>query len=224
VRASAGGSGLATAYYRIDGGATQTYTGAAVTIPDGAAQTVSFWSVDNAGNIEPTNTTSALKIDTVAPTMTVPTQAVTVNATSPAGAIVYYDRGFRDLGSGLGVYGCVPETGSLFAIGSTTVTCDATDVAGNSATQVTFPVKVLSAAEQLGTLHNQVIGVGPGKSLADKVTSVESYLATNHKSNACGTLGAFINEVNATSGKKIAKPLASQLVTEAKQIEAVIGC
>src|SRR5262249_54727986 len=94
-----------------------------------------------------------------------------------------------------------------------TVTCNATDVAGNSAPQVTFLVMVLSAAEQLGALHAQVIGVGPGTSLADAVTSVESYLATNHKSNACGTLGAFINEVNAVSGKKIAKPLASQLVT-----------
>src|SRR5262249_38680962 len=160
----------------------------------------------------------ALKIDTVAPTITaVPTTAVTVNATSPAGATVYYDRGFRDLRSGLGSYGCVPDTGSLFAIGSTTVTCNATDVAGNSATQVSFLGRCVSAPDELGALHDRGIGAGRGTSLADAVTSVESYLATNHKSNACGTLGAFINEVNAVSGKMIAKPLASQLVTEAKQ-------
>ena len=62
-----GGSGVATTYYEIDGGTATVYPGSAVTIPDGSAQTISYWSVDNAGNTETTHTTSALKIDTVAP-------------------------------------------------------------------------------------------------------------------------------------------------------------
>ena len=43
-------------------GLKRWYPGSAVTIPDGSAQTISYWSVDNAGNTEATNTTSALKI------------------------------------------------------------------------------------------------------------------------------------------------------------------
>jgi hypothetical protein len=89
-------------------------------------------------------------VDTVAPTITVPSMPVTADTTSPAGANVDYgslvsisdNRG----GSGLSTLrtGCTPVSGSLFAIGTTTVTCNATDLAGNSATQVTFPVTVTS--------------------------------------------------------------------------------
>ena len=53
----AGGSGVATTYYEIDGGTPTAYPGAAVTIPDGSAQTISYWSVDDTGNTETTNTT-----------------------------------------------------------------------------------------------------------------------------------------------------------------------
>ena len=62
-----GGSGAATTYYKIDGGTQTLYPGSAVTIPDGSAQTISYWSVDNAGNTETTHTTGTLKIDIVAP-------------------------------------------------------------------------------------------------------------------------------------------------------------
>jgi hypothetical protein len=42
--------------------------------------------------------------------------------------------------------------------------------------------------------------VGPGKSLSDKATEVRK-LAAGKKAAACGTLGAFINEVTAQEGK-----------------------
>jgi hypothetical protein len=194
-----------------------------VTIPDGSSQTVSYWSVDNAGNTETTKTSSALKIDTVAPTITAPSPP-TVDATSPSGAIVTYKVTFSDNsgGSGLASSGCSPASGSLFAIGSTTVTCNATDNAGNSATTVKFQVYVKSAAEQLAHLHTQVVGVGPGTSLADIVTSIQGALEANNTADACGTLNAFIREVNAQSTS--IGTLARQLVAEAKQIEAVLGC
>ncbi len=62
-----GGSGVATTYYKINGGTQTVYPGSAVTIPDGSAQTISYWSVDNAGNTETTHTTSTIKVDTTAP-------------------------------------------------------------------------------------------------------------------------------------------------------------
>jgi hypothetical protein len=53
----AGGSGIAHTYYRIDSGPETVGTSIPVPAPhaDSQLHTVYFWSVDNAGNIEPTN-------------------------------------------------------------------------------------------------------------------------------------------------------------------------
>jgi hypothetical protein len=83
---------------------------------------------------------------------------------------------------------------------------------------------VKGAAEQLSDLANAVNGVGPGRSLADKVASVQSDLAANDNSDACGTLNAFINEVNAQTGTTIPTTTAGPLIAAAQQIEAVIPC
>ena len=93
-----GGSGVATTYYKINSGTQTVYPGSAVTIPDGSAQTISYWSVDNAGNTETTNTTAALKIDTVAPTgsITAPTGGATVS-----GSAVTVSSNSADSGSGV---------------------------------------------------------------------------------------------------------------------------
>ena len=93
-----GGSGVATTYYKIDGGTQTVYPGSPVTIPDGSAQTISYWSVDNAGNTEITHTTAALKIDTVAPTgsITVPANNATVS-----GSAVTVTSNSADSGSGV---------------------------------------------------------------------------------------------------------------------------
>jgi hypothetical protein len=58
-------SGVASTYYRIDGGATQTYSGA-FTISGDSIHPIEFWSVDMAGNS--TNPfTSMIRIDATAP-------------------------------------------------------------------------------------------------------------------------------------------------------------
>ena len=70
-----------------------------------------------------------------------------------------------------------------------------------------------------------VKGVGPGTSLAAKVASVTSDLSANDRSDACGTLNAFIHEVKAQTGTTI-KPatLAQSLIGDAQRIEGVIPC
>jgi hypothetical protein len=42
--------------------------------------------------------------------------------------------------------------------------------------------------------------------------------------SACGNLGAFINQVQAQSGKKITVSQANELIAAAQQIKAVLGC
>jgi hypothetical protein len=67
-------SGVATTQYRIDAGAATTYAGP-VAVPEGQ-HTVSYWSVDAAGNTETTHTTATIKVDTVRPSTTISTTPV----------------------------------------------------------------------------------------------------------------------------------------------------
>jgi hypothetical protein len=72
-------SGVQSTVYRINGGAAQTY-GAPLNLTSGT-YTLSFWSVDKAGNTEAAKSQS-VKIDTALPTLTIaatPTSAKSSN-------------------------------------------------------------------------------------------------------------------------------------------------
>ena len=81
-------SGVATSKYQIDSGTVTTYPGSAVSIPDGQ-HTVSYWSVDNAGNTESSNTTATIKVDTSAPSAPTLTFGSFTNASSTGSTIFY---------------------------------------------------------------------------------------------------------------------------------------
>jgi hypothetical protein len=157
--------------------------------------------------------------------LTVPSDQ-TVNATGPSGATVTYTATASDENLATVTVNCSPPSGSTFAIGTTTVTCTATDTDGdaNSPVKKAFNVQVRGAAEQLTDLGNAVNGVGPGTSLADKVSLIQSSLTAGDTSDACGTLNAFINQVSAQTGKSIPPATAATLIAATQQIEAVIAC
>ncbi|HEX6488710.1 MAG TPA: hypothetical protein VF137_07550 [Candidatus Dormibacteraeota bacterium] len=83
---------------------------------------------------------------------------------------------------------------------------------------------VTSAATDLASLSKTVQGVGTGGSLANKVNQAQSQLASGDTAGACSTLSAFINQVKAQSGKGISPAEATQLISDAKEIEAKLGC
>jgi hypothetical protein len=69
--ANTGNSGIAATYYTIDGGSPQTYTSAAhIQVAGNGQHTVTYWSVDGAGNIE-TAHSLPIWIDNVVPTVMV---------------------------------------------------------------------------------------------------------------------------------------------------------
>ena len=78
--------------------------------------------------------------DTTAPTLNVP-EDITEEATSAEGAVVTFEVSAEDNVDGQVGVTCTPESGSIFSIGTTTVTCTAEDAAGNTATE-TFTVTV----------------------------------------------------------------------------------
>jgi hypothetical protein len=76
----------------------------------------------------------------------------------------------------------------------------------------------------LAELAKLVKGVGPGRSLADKVASAQTYLSSNDVPDTCSTLSAFINEVKAQKGRTINPALADDFVARGQRISALLGC
>ncbi len=114
---------------------------AAATLTDGAAKTASCAATSTGGTTN--RTTTAVKIDTVKPVFTGVPAAMTVSATGSTGAFVSYTAPTAtDATSGLaGTVSCLPASGANFPMGTTNVTCSASDNAGNAQT-ASFAVTV----------------------------------------------------------------------------------
>jgi hypothetical protein len=76
----------------------------------------------------------------------------------------------------------------------------------------------------LEELLNAVKGVGPGKSLEDKIMLAQAYYAVPDQASTCAVLHAFTNEVKAQSGKKIDASLAATLLSDAEALMSEFGC
>ena len=108
------------------------------TFPIGTT-TVTCTAADAHGNVG-TGSFTVTVTDTTGPSITVPANA-TVEATGPTGAAFSFTTSATDTVDGARVVTCTPASGATFAIGTTTVTCSATDAHANSATK-TFTVTV----------------------------------------------------------------------------------
>jgi len=164
---------------------------------------------------------NATVLDSTPPQLTVPSN-LTVDADSPAGAAVQYSVSAVDAVDGPVAATCSPESGTPFPIGTSTVTCSAADKAGNSAT-ASFTVTVRSPAEQLARLQTQVAGVGPGRSLVQKVAGANTKLAAGDSAGAVAALSDFEHEVQAQTGKKLDAATAADLLAAAERIRAALG-
>jgi len=165
--------------------------------------------------------------DTTAPTVTVP-DPVTVDATGPDGATVTFAAAATDDTDPSPTLSCAPPSGGTFPIGSTTVTCTATDAAGNQATG-SFTVTVVGAAGQLEDLEALIVAY-PLKptveaSLLNKVTGAQDALAAGKTSAACSKLADFLNQVaDFRSARKLTAAQATELTADATRIRTVLGC
>lgn len=87
-----------------------------------------------------------------------------------------------------------------------------------------FRISGNSPAARLATLQSKVTGEGPGKSLFNKITLAQTYLAVPDVQSTCAVLSDFLNQVRAQRGKKLTPELADQLTAEAQSIMDAIGC
>ena len=164
-------------------------------------------------------------VDTTPPVITCPDNIMT-NATAPDRAMVSFSSSASDNCSVASVTSS-PASGSTFAVGDTTVTCTAIDAAGNQAA-CTFTVHVKGATEQINDLLALVDSLrlhpGTANSLVVKLQAAARALDRGNIEAACGSLGAFLNEVNAQEGKEVTAAQADLLNDEATRIRAVLGC
>ncbi len=120
-------------------------TGSTTLSGEGPAQSVTGVVTDLAGNTA-SATVEGINVDLTAPVITVPAN-ITVVAETDAGTVVTYEVSAQDNLSPAPAVSCIPAPpGSTFPIGTTIISCSASDLAGNGATR-TFTVTVTEEAD-----------------------------------------------------------------------------
>jgi hypothetical protein len=194
------------------------------TFPVGVS-TVTSHAESQSGPPSPDCTFTVTVHDVESPSITCPSPII-VDAASPQGAAVSFAVTASDNCSVAEVVSA-PASGSVFPIGTTTVSSDAVDPSGNGAS-CSFTVHVKGAAEQIADLvtsvDSSVTKAGVQNALLAKLNAALAHIQGNDTADACAELQAFIHQVEAQAGKAISTSDASALVTAAVQIRAVIGC
>lgn len=151
--------------------------------------------------------------DTTAPAVEVPS-GVTVDAVQPGGAVVTYAAKANDETDPAPSLVCSPKSGSLFAVGATTVTCVGTDAAGNSATK-TFVVTVRGVDAQLAALRT-LIGQFP--------KSVQAQLLP-HLKPKCNSMASLRHAIaNLERRGELSEAQAGELLLHVNRIAGALGC
>ena len=161
-----------------------------------ATTPVSCSATDKAGNTTTNSFTVAVK-DTTPPVLTLPGN-LTATATSAAGAVVTFSATATDLVDGTDPVTCTPPSGSTFPIATTTVSCSATDKAGNMSTG-TFTVTVQSPTVPKITWSTPA-AITYGKALsATQLDATSTVAGTFVYTPAAGTvLGAGLRTLSVT--------------------------
>jgi hypothetical protein len=145
----------------VDGSITPTCTPVSgSTFPLGTTS-VTCNATDSAGNAGTASFNITVQ-DTTKPVVTVPAN-MTLEATSSAGAVATFTASANDIVDGALTPTCTPASGSTFPLGTTTVTCDATDAAGNTGT-ASFNVTVQDTTKPVVTVPADITKEATGPS------------------------------------------------------------
>ena len=150
ITAEATGANGATVTYMgvtatddVDGPLTASCSKASGTVFPIGTTTVTCSATDAAGN-KGDNTFTVKVQDTLAPNLAVSANKTAVATSANGASVTYTAPTATDIVDGAVAASCDKASGSTFALGTTTVTCTATDAAGNTGTE-TFTVTVSAA-------------------------------------------------------------------------------
>jgi hypothetical protein len=122
--------------------------------PQNTTTTITCSATDSHNNTT-TGTFEIIVQDTTAPAVTVPAN-ITREATGSSGATATFTSSATDIVDGSITPTCVPASGSLFPLGSNTVTCSATDVHGNTGS-ASFLVNVVDTTPPVVTVPGPIL-------------------------------------------------------------------
>jgi hypothetical protein len=166
------------------------------------------------------------QLDTTPPVVTVPAD-VTIDATSPAGARASYSASATDDVDSSPKLACIPPSDSVLPIGTASVTCKATDAAGNSA-GASFKIRVRGAGEQIAGLTDKTLAYldqpALRPALKAALQAVADAIAAKHPKVACIALDLYVVAVKLAPAKAFTPAEKADLIADATRIKSVIGC
>lgn len=184
-------------------------------INEGASQSASATAFDQAGN-RSDFTLNGINIDKTLPVVTYSGNAgsylvdATINITCSS----------SDSLSGVASDTCKPVSGAayLFPLGTNTFSANATDKAGNVGTASTSFVLRVTFSSLKNVVSVVCNNPGVAQSLNSKLVAAEASAMRSNQKAKEQQIGAFINEVNAQTGKSITPEMAAILIRLSKAL------
>jgi len=223
--------GTATATDNCPGLGSITRTGvpAGNVFPVGTT-TVSYSVTDAHGNTSTANQTVTV-VDTTPPIISCPA-SITLEPTCPTGAIATFANATAT--DNCGVQSVLrtggPASGSVFPIGTTTVTFTATDIYTNTSS-CSFTVTVKTPAQVVQDLITRTQALQPPltgpqtQGLVSKLNQALTSINSGQYSSACGKLGDYVTQVqNYINNGTISAAQGNPLIVSANKVRNTIGC
>src|SRR4029453_8400436 len=173
---------------------------------------------------------ATLALDSAPPAISCPSN-ITVDPTCPSGAVVTYTPpvGTDNCSGVTTVRTAGLASGSLFPIGTTTVTYTATDTSGNSAS-CSFTVTVRTPATAIQNLISQVQALQPpltgqqSQGLISKLNAALDAVNQGKTNVACNKLNDFISQVQGyISNGTLTSAQGQPLIDSAAHIRNTLG-
>jgi HYR domain/Domain of unknown function DUF11 len=192
--------------------------------------TITWTATDGATNSS-TATQNVTVIDNTPPVISCPAN-ITLEPTCPSGAIATFANATAS--DNCGVQSVLrtagPASGSVFPIGTTTVTFTATDIHGNQAS-CSFTVRVKTAAQTVQDMIAAVSALQPPltgtqvQGLNAKLQAALDAINQGKTSVACNKLSDFISQVTAfINNGTLTSAQGTPLITSANHVRNTIGC
>ena len=191
--------------------------------------TITWRATDDAGNYSECAQTVTVE-DHENPTISCPANIV-LEPTCPTGAIATYTApvGQDNCPGANTTRTAGGASGSVFPIGTTTVTHTVTDASGNSAS-CSFTVTVKTVLQTLDDLRASVAAntqlTGPQRNgLLSKLDAAKQHIQNNNQNGACAKLADFVNSVqNFISNGNVSAATGNAWISTANNIRNAIGC
>lgn len=190
--------------------------------------TVTYTATDASGNTA-SDTQTVTVIDNTPPVISCPSN-ITLEPTCPTGAIATYTApvGTDNCPNPITTRTAGLASGSVFPVGTTTVTYSVTDASGNSAS-CSFTVTVLTPQAVIQNMINTINGLplsgSQKQGLISKLTAALDAINQGKTNVACNKLGDFINQVTSfINNGTLTAAQGQSLINSANHVRNYIGC